>query len=97
MILQLYQPNESGRNILPGTSEHMEDTVFDLEKEGNATTLLIMIFTYFCAHIRLIPTTPPFHITKIQSSHRRVKKSKCNDLCSLCFTTGGVGRCGGGQ
>jgi hypothetical protein len=59
MILQLYQPNESGRNILPGTSDHMENTVFGLEKEGNATTLLIMTFTFFCAHIRLIPPTPP--------------------------------------
>jgi hypothetical protein len=59
MILQLYQLYESGRNILPGTSEHTEDTVFGLEKEGNATTLLIMTFTYFCAHIRLIPPTSP--------------------------------------
>jgi len=52
MILQLYQPTESGKNILPGTSKHMEDTVFGLEKVGNATTLLIITFTYFCAHIR---------------------------------------------
>jgi hypothetical protein len=70
MILQ----SESGRNILQVTSEHMEDTVSGLEKEGNATTLLIMIFTYFCAHIKLIPPTPPPHYQNTIITPQSVKE-----------------------